>query len=127
MPRSLQTRIFKILSIQITFFSKKNQQSILENVILFAFVANGFRGESWYWVQLSQSMTILSQWRWDFENPTIISGVIRKIRLMNIPKLIYVLYYTVELFWYFFLFFINKSKSIKLCSILFFLRMLPLS
>ena len=52
MPRSLQTRIFKIQSIRKTLFLKKNLQIFLKNVILFAFVANGLRGESWYFIQL---------------------------------------------------------------------------
>ena len=61
-----------------------------------------------------------------FENPTIISGVVRKMRLIKIQKLLYVLYYTVGLFWYFFWsFWLTNPKALNFFR-LFFLRMLPL-
>ena len=103
----------------------KNPQNFLENGISLTIVANGFRGETWYYIQLLQSMEIPFYWRWGIENPTIIWGVIRKIRLIIIQKLFYALYYTVGLVWFFLGFFFNKSKSIKSFSIIF-LRMLPL-
>ena len=33
-------------------FLLKGQQKFLKNGVLFTFVANGFRGESWYSIQL---------------------------------------------------------------------------
>ena len=41
----------------------KNPRNFLENGVLFTFVANGFRGESWYYIHLLQSMAIPSHRR----------------------------------------------------------------
>ena len=39
----------------------KNPRNFLKNGVLFTIEANGFRGESWYYLQLLQSMAIPSQ------------------------------------------------------------------
>ena len=102
-------------------FSLKGQRNFLENGVLFTILANGFRGKSWYYIQLLQSMAIPSQWRWNFENPTIIPGVIRKIRLIkNSETLLCTILYWRAILVLFLGFSPTNPKVLNFFSILFF-------